>query len=199
MLNSCRNVFTGSRGTRTNNLLWQHTHGLCHYCTQTKSNWKEARWLIMSICSGLVIFKMALDMFVLEHLISGPFIFNSENHRVSTSGLSVEWWLKSAVAFTNFQHYYCINVFFFNFSLLYRNCSADQQWQWDCRDPGNRWFCKHPQIGNCIEPVYLLRRCTRKVRIFLIFFSLLALSLRASAQPCGRAVNLVSWTLRWQN
>lgn len=44
MLNSSRNVFTGSPGTRTNNLPWKYTHVLWRYCTQTHTkNFKDCK------------------------------------------------------------------------------------------------------------------------------------------------------------
>lgn len=69
-----------------------HTWTLAWLRTNThkekKKNGKDARWFIMSTCSGVVIFKMSVrHVFALPHLISASFIPNSDYLGVSTSDL----------------------------------------------------------------------------------------------------------------
>lgn len=80
MLNSSGNVFTGPLGS---------SHGGSRCCTQTKRN--HAQRYLTSICSTVVIFKMAVNTdLVLPDLISAPFILNSGYLGVSSSKLISE-------------------------------------------------------------------------------------------------------------
>lgn len=73
MLNSSRNVFTGSRGTMPN-ASRENTHMdfgmIAHKPTTTRGGEKKksAIGLIMTTCSGVVILKWASDM-CLSHYI----------------------------------------------------------------------------------------------------------------------------------
>lgn len=80
-------------GDETNTPLWKHTHGQTH----TETNVKDARWFIMSVCSGVVIFKMGVrHVFALPHLISGPFTFNSDY--LKSQHLKLNRWIKTTSA-----------------------------------------------------------------------------------------------------
>lgn len=71
-----------------------HTHGLgvvAQKCTHRERGRRDARWLIMSTCSGVVIFKMSVGhVFVLPHVIFTSFILNSKYMGVSTVSLMGE-------------------------------------------------------------------------------------------------------------
>lgn len=89
MLNSCRNVFTGSRGGQGQTSPCENTHGLRLCYTQAHNQkLKDAKRLVMGTFYGVLISKLGYRrLSALQHVISTPFIFNSDYLRVSTSNL----------------------------------------------------------------------------------------------------------------
>lgn len=91
MLNSCKNVFTGSGegGGKDKQAPCENTHMdfvcLTHKCTKEL---KDAGWLLMSAFWRGVISKLGYRrVLALRRVLSTPFTFNSNDVRVSTSSL----------------------------------------------------------------------------------------------------------------
>lgn len=89
MLNSRRNVFTGSRGGQGQTSPCEKTLVDFGCVTHTHTRkLKDVRWLLMSTFYGVLISKRGYGhVLLLQRVISAPFIFNWDYLRVSTSDL----------------------------------------------------------------------------------------------------------------
>lgn len=108
MLNSSGNVFTDCLGTRQTPPC-EITHMDFGMIARQK-NVKDARWFIMSACSGAVIFKMGARRRCLCccHIWFPPHLFSIQIILESAAQLKHRWWIKAKVCCFLFL---CVSAF----------------------------------------------------------------------------------------